>query len=221
MNKSTSENKCIESKYGKTYTWKDIFKDRVSFGLFLIITFINVVLLYYGVNWISGLSVNYAITSFAYISTDILLVIAVIGAVYIVVFLQNIIIPWFMDNVVAWFINTEKGNKLLGMFVLAFGILTAGFMCGVNYIWTRTEEVGTSMAEDFWLGAIIPFDITTMLFGLITLLFAKIAWPYAVSERRNILIGAGIAIISIIISCTPLQTVIQMMVVFVIHGANI
>ena len=63
MNKSTSENKCIESKYGKTYTWKDIFKDKESIAFFVIITLGIFGLLYSGTQWLSGLSGNYALVS--------------------------------------------------------------------------------------------------------------------------------------------------------------
>ena len=38
MRKAVQKPKKIRTKYDRGYTWKDIFKDRVSFGLFLIIT---------------------------------------------------------------------------------------------------------------------------------------------------------------------------------------
>ena len=59
------------------------------------------------------------------------------------------------------------------------------------------------------MSIIIPFDMPTMLFGLITIWFAVKARTYAKAQKKMIRTGVIIAVISVIISFTPLQMIIQ------------
>lgn len=213
MNKNTSEDKGMKSKYGKTYTWKDIFKDKESIAFFVIITLGIFALLYTGTQWISSLSGNYAIDSLRYISLEILIIISAVISVFVVVVLQN--------TIIAWLINTEKGNKALGKIVFLFGVLTFLVMCGINYLWANPNEILSSFRDDYAIGLIIPFDVQTMVFGLITLWLRKKAKVYATGQRKMIKWGTVLAVVSIIISFTPLQILIQGAVISLIHGMDV
>lgn len=213
MNKSTSENKCIKSKYGKTYTWKDIFKDKESIAFFVIIALGIFALLYSGTQWLSSLSGNYAIVSLQYTSLETFIIISAVIAVFVVVALQN--------TIIAWLIYTEKGNKALGKIVFLFGVLTLLVMCGINYLWANPNEILSSFRDDYAIGLIIPFDVQTMVFGLITLWLRKKAKVYATGQKKMIKWGTILAVVSVAISFTPLQILIQGAVISLIHGIDV
>ncbi len=200
------------SSYGTDYTWMDIFTSKSSIVFFIIVTLSILVLLDSGLQKLSTMSINYAITSLDDIPGIALLVVSIIAAMYLVVFLQNTIIAWLM--------NTPKGNKALSILVLVFGILTFAFMCGLNYLWTAPSEVAASFQTDFLLGLVLPFDITTALYGLITFWLWSIAKNCAYTYVFPLYAGCVLAGIGILISLTPAQTVIQTIVITLIHGAD-
>jgi hypothetical protein len=213
MNKDVERKQGVLFKYHRGFTWRDIYRDKDAFAFFLIVAFGIFILLYNIVQWISGLSLNYAISSMRHISTELLIVISAVVAVWLVVFLQN--------TIIAWLIKTEKGNKMLGLLVLIFGILTALVMCGISYLWTPIDELSEDLKNDFYVGLLIPFDMTTIFYGLVTLWLAKMAKPYAKGQQKIILIGVITAVISVIISFTPAQMVIQFLVIFLAHGSEV
>lgn len=199
-----SDNKSeIFTKYNRGFGWKDIFYSKDSFFLLVILT----IGLYYLIQRLgqrfATLSGNYGISTIGNIGGTGLWIVTIFLSVVIVVFLQNTILSWLM--------NSEQGNRVLGIVVFVFGIITAVAMSGVSYLWTSANEAGDSITEDFWLGAIIPFDIQTTFFAMLTLWFAVKAFKYAKSQRRLTVTGLGIAIVSFIISLTPIATVLQVM----------
>lgn len=203
MNNSSGNKSEIFTKYNRGFGWKDIFYSKDSFFLVVILT----IGLYYFIQSlgqrIATLSGNYGISTIGNIGGTGLLIVTIFLSVVIVVFLQNTILSWLM--------NSEQGNRVLGIVVFVFGIITAAAMSGVSYLWTSADEAGGSIAEDFWLGAIIPFDIQTTFFAMLTLWFAVKAFKYAKSQMRLTVTGLGIAIVSFIISLTPVATVLQVM----------
>lgn len=212
MSKRTSGNMLVISKYGKTYTWKDVFKDKESIAFFVIITGGVFGLLYYGTQWISDNSRNYALYSLRHISVETYIIISAVIAIFVVVVMQN--------TLIAWLVNTEKGNKALGKLVFVFGVLTFLVMCGISYLWANPDEIVSSFRDDYVIGLIIPFDLQTMVFGLITLWLGKKAKTYAMGQRKMIIGGVVLAIVSVVISFTPLQMIIQAVFVSLVHGID-
>jgi len=188
-------------KYDRGYTWRDIYKDSDMFKLYVFVAFGMFCLIYSILEWISGLSGNYAIESISSSATTIAMILSIITSGFIVVFLQN--------KVVAWLIETEKGNKVLGISVFVFGIITAYCMSGISYLWSSVDDFTSDLENDVLMGLLIPFDVQTIFAALVTVWLAVMAKKYTKGQTQLIRTGLIIAIVSVIISFTPLQTGIQ------------
>lgn len=206
LNGGKTEGEGMQFKYHRGFTWKDIYRDREAFSFFVLMIYLINGLLYIGIRSFSKPSGNYAIISSQDTPISVLPLVSIVLAVIAVVFLEN--------TVVGWLIKTKRGNQVLGKLVLFAGILTACVMGGVHYLWTPSKQ----SVEDFQMDAIIdfvtPFDFPTVFFGILTIWLAFKARKYAVSERKTIMLGVVIAVVSVIISFTPLNEMIQMMFMY-------
>ena len=200
-------------EYYGNYTWKDIFKDREVFAFYVVLVMVMYCILYYGLQFISSFTNNYAINSLGMTSTDTLVISSVILAAVLVVFVQNTIISWLS--------KTEKGNKVLSIVVFGFGIITLMGMLGINYLWENPETIMESFATDYMMGMILPIDLTTSMLAIVTLWFWLKALKCKYVNKKMINMGMLIAAVSFVISLTPLQTGIQMMWVLIIRGINV
>lgn len=193
----------IRPDYYGNYTWRDIFKDREVFIFYIVLVIGIWCAIYESVQFISRLSTNYAISSLERTSMESLLVIAVIIAALLVVWIQNAIISWLC--------KTQKGNQVLSITVFLLGIMTCIAMLGISYLWENPETLTESLAGDMFLGMILPIDLTTTTWALWTGWFWNKARTCMHVDRKMINTGLLIAVVSFIISLTPLQTGIQML----------
>lgn len=205
LNNTSGKKSEIFTRYNRGFGWKDILYSKDSFFLAVILTIGLYCLIQRIAQRFATISGNYGIATIGNVGGIGLWIVVIFLSVVIVVFLQNTVLSWLM--------NSEQGNRILGGVVLVFGILTAAVMSGVSYLWTSLDEAGGNMAEDFWLGAILPFDLQTTFFAMLTIWFALKAFKYAQSQRKLTIIGLGIAIVSFVLSMTPVSTVLQ--VVFI------
>lgn len=207
LNRRIEKQKIEGSKRHWDYTWKDIFKDRESFMFYLLAVLGSYCLWYSIIQKISSLSSNYAVSSIANISTGTVVLVSCITAAILFVILQN--------TIIAWLIQTEKGHKTLCILTQVFGIVTFAVMIGVSYLWSGAEESIEDFAADAAIGLIIPFDINTVFFGMVTLWLWKKAKAYTAYEEHRARANAGLilAIVSVIISFTPLPMAVQMFII--------
>lgn len=193
--------------YYGNYTWRDIFKDREVFSFYIVLVLGIWCILYYGLRFISTLSSNYAISSLEKTSMESLLVLAVILSALLVVWLQNAVISWLS--------KTKKGNQVLSTIVFLLGVMTFIAMLGLSYLWEDPSTLEESLGVDMLLGQILPFDVTTTIWTLITVWFWNKARKCVYIDRKAINTGVLIAAVGFIISLTPLQTGIQMLWVMI------
>lgn len=189
--------------YYGNYTWKDIFSDREVFSFYVILAFVLWCVFYYIVQFISRLSSNYAISSLESTDMGSLFVLAAILAALLVVWLQN--------TVISWLSKTRKGNQVLSIVVFVLGIMTFIAMLGLSYLWEDAATLEESIAMDFLLGELIPIDLTTTAWALVTGWFWNKARKCTYVNFQLINKGALMAVVAFIISLTPLTTVIQML----------
>lgn len=197
----------IVPDYYDNYTWRDIFKDRTFFVLFAILTYILWLIIQIVLIWISNLSENYAIASMANTPVIVTLGVAAVLSMKLALVIQNIVLAWFM--------RTELGNKVISKVVFGMGVLTAIVMSGIDALWSDPNSSMEEVVQDYVLGELIPIDVWTTAFALITIfLWYKVkncSWCDGKAVKR----GFWIAVISFIISLTPLATGIQFVWIFV------
>lgn len=194
------------------YTWSDIFKEKESILLYMLVSVAIFASLHFSIQKISTLSNKHAVASLADTSVEGLAIVSAIVGAFLFVFLQRTLVVWLK--------TTELGNKTLGLLVLVFGVITMAVMCGINYLWTPAEEIAESIQDDFAIGLLIPFDVSTMIFTLATFWLWKTARKCKLCNKEWINTGLIIAIISLVISFTPLQLIIQGIFISITRGMD-
>lgn len=195
--------------YWGNYVWQDIFKDRKFFGLFAGVTASLCMFLYGILQWLSGLSDNFAIMTLSDTPFEILIVVAALPSIKLTLFLKNV--------VMAWFVGTEKGNQIIAKVVFAFGAMTALVASGVEYLFKDPDTAMDEYAQDYALGMLIPIDLPTTFFAIVTVFFWFTAKKCPWCDAKLLKKGFLLAVISFVISLTPLQSAIQMFWVVIVE----
>lgn len=197
----------------KAYTLQDVFHNRKR-ALFILTFLINFIIVYIvttpflmGIPGYNAVGIILSCTNFATLGISALLAIGVIIL--------------FENKLYGWLTQTPLGNRMLSVITLGLGIATIAVMCGISYLWTPAEEITGNLQEDFYLGAIIPFDLMTLIFTLLTFHVWKMARKCPLSKKSWVHTGFIFAIISFIISCTPLQLFIQIMLIGATKGVDV
>lgn len=200
--KNPEEKSVLDGKYGRGFTWRDIYRDREAFLLFWIVSLQIAGILFYITRLIGGLSKNHAVSSIGESGLPTLLFISAILSVFVTVYLENTLIPWLFQ--------TKKGSSLLGIIVLVMGIITAYLTSGISYLWTASDELDDVIQNDFVLNLILPVDIPVIAMGVATLWVAYKARKCKIKKQFKLIkIGVIIAVVSMVISFTPIPTVLQ------------
>lgn len=198
------EQKARPEYYGN-YTWEDIFKDRQFFGLFAGLSLSIFLILYMLMQYISENSGNFAFAVMAETS---------FGAIAIVSAFLGINLALFWNNVVyTWFSRTEKGNKVVNVVVMVCGCITAYVTSGIGYFFQDSDSAMEDLSTDLLLGELIPIDLTTTIWTLITFLMWHTAKKGKWANKQLINRGLFIAVICFIFSLTPLQTGLHLFIV--------
>lgn len=193
--------------YRGSYTWKDIFKDRSFFALFLIMSFLMFVVIQIVIMLLVANSDNYAIISIADIPGVIFFLVAMVFGMQIALGIQNVMLPWFMQ--------TEKGNKIASVIVLVLGVFTTIKMSGIEALWSESGESLEEFMFEYALGDLIPIDIVVLLFALLTVYLWYKVRKTPCREEKHIKTGFWLAVVSFVISLTPLATGIQFVWIYI------
>ena len=201
----------------ENFTLLDIFLNKKVFKNFIIVTFLlNCIvvpitnfylILIEGCTVENSLMLIFTCTNFTSICISALLAIGVILL--------------FEKKLRGWLMQTRGGNTLLSILTLISGIITIAVMCGINSLWIPAEEVAESFRDDAYMGMLIPFDISTIIFALITFSLWNTTRKCTFCHKIFIHTGILLAVISVIISFTPLQLVIQALLLTAIRGTEV
>lgn len=201
------QTKSEKPSYRGNYTWKDIFKDRSFFALFLITSFLIFVVIQMAIILLVASSDNYAIISIADIPGVFFFFVAMVLGMQIALGIQNVILPWFMQ--------TEKGNKIASVIVLVLGIFTTIKMSGIEALWSESGESLEEFMFEYALGDLVSIDIVVLLLALLTVYLWYKVRRTPCRQEKLIKTGFWLAILSFIISLTPLSTVIQFVWIYI------
>lgn len=181
------------------YNFKDIFHDKESFIFFLLLSGV----LYSVFCFVDALLVialnDIGLYAGSEMSQNILLVLAVAAAGFLVVFLQNTLIYWL--------VHTEQGNIAFSYIVAGSGIITFLIMIGISNIGASGQEI----ADDMLLGMLLPVDISTTAWFLMTIWLWNKARKCSHCKASLIRTGLIVAGVSFLISLTPIADGISML----------